>query len=124
MGAPHLLVLSQKVCWRDVCDTQATRRLLKFAKAAVAARGDDAGWAAGLPAVMLEEAQRLAEQDVAINKRIGEYGATVVKQGANILHHCNTGALATVDIGTAIGVIYGTSWAPCCQGDVVARLHW
>jgi methylthioribose-1-phosphate isomerase len=26
---------------------------------------------------------------------------------ANILHHCNTGALATVDVGTALGVIYG-----------------
>ena len=47
-------------------------------------------------------------QDVRINKRMAEYGATIVPDGANILHHCNTGALATVDIGTAIGVIYGT----------------
>lgn len=46
-------------------------------------------------------------QDVAINKRMAEFGATVVPDNANILHHCNTGALATVDIGTAIGVIYG-----------------
>ena len=30
----------------------------------------------------------------------------MVKTGANILHHCNTGSLATVDRGTAIGVIY------------------
>jgi methylthioribose-1-phosphate isomerase len=37
---------------------------------------------------------------------MGELGAELVKQGANILHHCNTGALATVDIGTALGVIY------------------
>jgi methylthioribose-1-phosphate isomerase len=43
---------------------------------------------------------------VRINKRMAEYGASVVPEGANILHHCNTGALATVDIGTAIGVIY------------------
>ena len=42
-----------------------------------------------------------------INKRMAEYGATIVPDRANILHHCNTGALATVDIGTAIGVIYG-----------------
>ncbi|CEG39411.1 methylthioribose-1-phosphate isomerase [Plasmopara halstedii] len=51
-------------------------------------------------------AQALAEEDVAINKRLSEFGAAIVPTGANILHHCNTGALATVDIGTAIGVIY------------------
>ncbi len=54
---------------------------------------------------MLEEAQKLADEDVAINKRIGEYGASLVKEGDTILHHCNTGALATVDWGTALGVI-------------------
>ena len=52
-------------------------------------------------------------QDVAINKRMAEFGAEVVPQGANILHHCNTGALATVDIGTAIGVIYGAPDSSC-----------
>lgn len=30
----------------------------------------------------------------------------MVAQGANILHHCNTGALATVDYGTALGIVY------------------
>ncbi|KAF1316086.1 S-methyl-5-thioribose-1-phosphate isomerase, partial [Globisporangium splendens] len=54
----------------------------------------------------LEAAQALAEEDVEINRRLSQFGAEIVKQGANILHHCNTGALATVDIGTAIGVIY------------------
>lgn len=51
---------------------------------------------------------------MAINKRMAEFGAEVVPTGANILHHCNTGALATVDIGTAIGVIYGA----CCVATV------
>ncbi|CAI5707784.1 hypothetical protein KXD40_008240 [Peronospora effusa] len=51
-------------------------------------------------------AQALAEEDVAINKRLSQFGAELVSPGSNILHHCNTGALATVDIGTAIGVIY------------------
>lgn len=37
---------------------------------------------------------------------MGEYGSEVVLPNYNILHHCNTGALATVDIGTALGVIY------------------
>lgn len=55
---------------------------------------------------ILHEAQALAEDDVAINGAIARHGSTVVPPGANILHHCNTGALATVDIGTALGVIY------------------
>ncbi|KAF1782574.1 Methylthioribose-1-phosphate isomerase-like, N-terminal domain [Phytophthora cactorum] len=61
---------------------------------------------ADLAAYTLTVAQALAEEDVAINKRLSEFGAEIVPAGANILHHCNTGALATVDIGTAIGVIY------------------
>jgi len=55
---------------------------------------------------LLEEAERLADQDVEINIAMARHGAKVVPNGANILHHCNTGALATVDVGTAIGVIY------------------
>lgn len=64
---------------------------------------------------ILAEAQELAEDDVAINTSIARHGATVVTQGANILHHCNTGALATVDVGTALGVIYGM----CLLGSFV-----
>lgn len=33
------------------------------------------------------------------------YGAELVKEGENLLHHCNTGALATMGAGTALGVI-------------------
>lgn len=54
---------------------------------------------------MLDEAQRLADEDVEINKRMGAHGATLIKDGDTILHHCNTGALATVDWGTALGVV-------------------
>lgn len=55
--------------------------------------------------VLLEEAQALADEDVAINKRLGQHGAALVQDGDTIIHHCNTGALATVDYGTALGVI-------------------
>lgn len=54
---------------------------------------------------LLTEAQRLADEDVEINQRMGAYGATLIKDGDTILHHCNTGALATVDWGTALGVV-------------------
>lgn len=51
------------------------------------------------------EAGRIAEQDVATNRRIGHFGAELVPDGARILTHCNAGALATVGYGTALGVI-------------------
>jgi methylthioribose-1-phosphate isomerase len=54
---------------------------------------------------LLNEAQRIADEDVAINQRMGAYGAVLIKDGDTVLHHCNTGALATVDYGTALGVI-------------------
>lgn len=54
---------------------------------------------------LLNEAQRIADEDVAINRRMGANGAALVEEDSTILHHCNTGALATVDFGTALGVI-------------------
>lgn len=54
---------------------------------------------------VLAEAQRVADEDVETNKRISRYGAELIEDGDTIIHHCNTGALATVDWGTALGVI-------------------
>lgn len=53
----------------------------------------------------LAEAQQIADEDIAINRRMGEFGATLIQDGMTILHHCNTGSLATVEWGTALGVI-------------------
>lgn len=55
---------------------------------------------------LLKEAQTLADEDVALNQRMGAHGATLVEDGDTILHHCNTGALAAVDFGTALGVVF------------------
>lgn len=52
-----------------------------------------------------QEAQAIADEDVATNRKMGKYGAELVPQGAGILTHCNAGALATVDYGTALAVI-------------------
>ena len=54
---------------------------------------------------LLAEAQRMAEEDVLINRRMAEYGAALLSDGDTVLHHCNTGALAAVDWGTALGAI-------------------
>jgi methylthioribose-1-phosphate isomerase len=58
-----------------------------------------------LRALALAEAQKMADEDVAVNKRMGEFGAALIEDGDTIIHHCNTGALAVVDWGTALGVI-------------------
>jgi len=59
----------------------------------------------GLRESVLVEAQRIADEDVEINKRISMHGAALINDGDTVIHHCNTGALATVDWGTALGVI-------------------
>jgi methylthioribose-1-phosphate isomerase len=58
-----------------------------------------------LKLIVLSEAQRIADEDVTTNKRMAEHGAKLIHDGDTILHHCNTGALAVVDWGTALGVI-------------------
>jgi len=52
-----------------------------------------------------ENAIKMENEDIEINKKIGEFGSSVVPKGATILTHCNAGALATVGYGTALGVI-------------------
>src|SRR5579871_1695638 len=54
---------------------------------------------------MVEEAQRIRLEDIAICRAIGAHGATLVPDGKTVLTHCNAGALATAGYGTALGVI-------------------
>jgi len=54
---------------------------------------------------LVAEAQRIASEDVAINRRMGQCGQVLIRDGARILTHCNAGALATAGYGTALGVI-------------------
>jgi len=53
----------------------------------------------------LEEALRIYKEDMEITRAIGKHGAAIVDDGDTILTHCNAGALACVDYGTALGVI-------------------
>lgn len=54
---------------------------------------------------LVDEANAIADDDRRMNRLIGEYGNTIVPDKANILTHCNAGALATVEYGTALGVV-------------------
>lgn len=52
-----------------------------------------------------QEAISVYEEDIAINRRMGRYGANLIPKGATVMTHCNAGALATAGYGTALGVI-------------------
>ncbi|WP_274435690.1 S-methyl-5-thioribose-1-phosphate isomerase [Alicyclobacillus sp. ALC3] len=54
---------------------------------------------------LVDEANAMASEDVQTNRAIGKFGADLVPETATVIHHCNTGALGTVDYGTALGVI-------------------
>ena len=54
---------------------------------------------------LIKNAIKLENEDIEINKKIGDFGAQIVPKGATILTHCNAGALATVGYGTALGVV-------------------
>ena len=68
---------------------------------------NDARWEtpAQIADALVQEAQRIADEDVDTNKRMGAHGAVLIRDGDNILTHCNAGALATVDYGTALAVM-------------------
>jgi len=76
----------------------AIDRVMKKAK-------ETAGSKDVLVEAMVSEAVTMADEDVETNRKIGKYGAQLIEDGDTVLTHCNAGSLATVDYGTALGVI-------------------
>ena len=82
----------------------------------------------GLKNLIVKEAKRIAKEDVEVNKKIGQIGAKLISRCGTVLTHCNAGSLATVEYGTALGVIraacrknrklkvYATETRPMLQG--------
>jgi len=60
--------------------------------------------ARGLAAVV-DEAEAICNEDVSLCERMASYGAGLIHEGDSILTHCNTGGLATVGVGTALGAV-------------------
>jgi methylthioribose-1-phosphate isomerase len=90
----------------------AVDRVLKKAK-------ETSGDAKAVAKAVVDEAQRMADEDVAVNRKMGEYGAKLIEDGDVVLTHCNAGSLATVDYGTALGVIRA-AWEKGKKISVVA----
>eukprot|EP00946_MAST-07B_sp_MAST-7B-sp1_P004762 g4762.t1 len=84
----------------------ATARMLEFAGTLL----EQSSSSSDLAEKLLVEAENIAAADIRVNLRMAAHGAQIVPHFAdrptNIIHHCNTGALATVDWGTALGVIH------------------
>ena len=82
---------------------EAARRLVATRPtAANLAWGVERALAASDPAA---EAVQIAADDVARNRRLGAHGAELLPEDARVLTHCNTGSLACVGYGTALGVV-------------------
>ncbi len=80
---------------------------------------ETAGDAKAVARSITEEARRMADEDVAVNRRIGQNGSKFIDDGDVVLTHCNAGSLATVDYGTALGVIRA-AWNQGKQIKVIA----
>ncbi|WP_458792806.1 S-methyl-5-thioribose-1-phosphate isomerase [Yoonia sp. MH D7] len=51
------------------------------------------------------EAFAIEQEDIAVNRAISKHALEILPQKVTFFHHCNTGSLATVDLGTALGII-------------------
>jgi len=69
--------------------------------------------------LVVDEAMRMADEDAEINLRIGKNGSKLIEDGDTVLTHCNAGALATVEYGTALGVVRA-AWEEGKKIDVIA----
>lgn len=56
--------------------------------------------------IIVNEALLIHQEDIMVNKKIGEFGAQLIKDGDTIITHCNAGSLATGGYGTATAPIY------------------
>ena len=93
-----------KLASQALFDTRPTAVNLKWALDKMmsevnAYKGDD------LVKHLLHFAKSIAIEDIETNKKMASFGDVLISDGDTIIHHCNTGSLAAVDYGTALGVI-------------------
>jgi methylthioribose-1-phosphate isomerase len=101
------LRLELRTAAKEIEETRPTAANLAWALQRVLRKADSLADRAPreVVAAVVAEAQVIADEDVAINRRMGRFGAELIHDGDHILTHCNAGRLATVDYGTALGVV-------------------
>jgi methylthioribose-1-phosphate isomerase len=102
---------------RTIAMTRPTAVNLAWAVERVLQRGAGTpGESGDVLEAMRAEATQILDEDRAMCQQIGEHGASLIKDGARVLTHCNAGALATGGIGTALAPIYvATAWGQRIQ---------
>jgi methylthioribose-1-phosphate isomerase len=106
-AAPGAFAEGLETAFRELAATRPTAVNLAWALERMRSAAGTAGQArpAEIAARLLDEAHRIASEDVAANRAMGAHGAALVADGARVFTHCNAGALATAGHGTALGVI-------------------
>src|SRR3989454_118879 len=79
----------------------AVKRMRNIFEKTLARGGSEPEKIAAARADLIEEAKRVLAEDIAVNQAIGRHGRALVQNSANLLTHCNAGALATGGYGTA-----------------------
>lgn len=101
----ELLIRDLKVAAKTIKATRPTAINLAWGVDRVMHAIKDAYDVNGIFDITIAEAMRIADEDVIINKKLGEHGAKLLDDGDTVMTHCNAGKMACVDWGTALGVI-------------------
>ncbi|MHC1631012.1 MAG: S-methyl-5-thioribose-1-phosphate isomerase [Methanotrichaceae archaeon] len=86
-------------------DSRPTAVNLSWGVDRVLKRAESADDPETIRSIVLDEAEKIAQEDIDINKALGKIGAGLLENGDAVLTHCNAGRLACVGWGTALGVI-------------------
>jgi methylthioribose-1-phosphate isomerase len=113
LGALHIAAATKQdfaMSFQEICDefsrTRPTARNLFWAIERMKRSFEEN--TSAVPEIkkdLVAEACRIVQEDIAICRRIGNWGKELINDGDSILTHCNAGALATAGYGTALGVI-------------------
>jgi len=111
-GMDHFKTRFDAIC-REMVAARPTAANLSWAVERMKQVADETGQRGvkGIRSRLIEEARKILDEDIAINRTIGRYGQGLLKDGTRVLTHCNAGALATGGYGTALGVVRAAAQA-------------
>ena len=89
-----------------LCKSRPTARNLSWAVERILGKAQaTSGGVQEIVREIVEEAQNIAREDIEANRKIGDFGSSLIKDNYTVLTHCNTGTFATVSYGTALAPI-------------------
>ena len=102
------LILDLEKARKILYDTRPTAVNLKWGLDKIMTVANSGNIVEQIKQSVINEAKKMAEEDIEINKTMGKNGSVLFDNNDTIMTHCNAGALATVAYGTALGVIRAT----------------